>query len=83
MKKYQRDYPGLTLEILEEAISKLPPVSYPKRVRVSYGDYRRLREACAAFKICPEQPEGYTLGFCGEMIIADVEIADNHYEVDW
>ena len=73
----------LTLEILEEAISQFPPVSYPKHVRISYGDYRRLREACKVFQICPEQPEGYTLGFCGEWIMPDIDIADNHYAVDW
>ena len=73
----------LTLEILDEAIRKLPPISYPKRIRVSYGDYRRLREACDIFKIFPEQPEGFTLGFFGEMIIPDVDIKDNHYELDW
>ncbi len=73
----------LTLEILEEAMSKLPPVSYPKRIRISYGDYRKLREACGVFKFPPEQSPGYTLGFCGEWIIPDVNVADNHYEVDW
>ena len=73
----------LTLEMLEEAISKLPPITYPKRIRISYGDYRRLREACAVFKICPEQPSGGTFGFCGELIVPDAYIADNHYEVDW
>lgn len=73
----------LTLEILQEAISRLPPVTYPKRIRVSYGDYRRLREACEIFKIFPERPDGYTLGFCGEWIMPDVDMADNHYEVDW
>ena len=26
-------------EIILEAISKLPPISYPKRIRISYGDY--------------------------------------------
>jgi len=73
----------LTIEILEEAISKLPPVTYPKRIRVSYGDYQRLREACDILKICPEQPKCYTLGFCGEWIVPDIDIKDNHYEVDW
>ncbi len=73
----------LTLEILEEAMSKLPPITYPKRMRISYGDYHRLREACDIYKICPEQPEGFTFGFCGEWIMPDVNIADNHYEFDW
>ena len=73
----------LTLEILDEAISKLPPITYPKRIRISYGDYHRLREACNALEIFPEQRGGYTLGFCGEWIMPDADIADNHYEVDW
>ena len=73
----------LTLEILDEAIKQLPPVTYPKCIRVSYGDYRRLREACDVFKIFPEQPGRFTLGFCGEWIMPDVNVADNHYEVDW
>jgi len=73
----------LTLEILDKAISQLPPITYPKQIRISYGDYRRLREACEVFKICPEQPSGYTSGFCGEKIIPDVDVKDNHYEVDW
>ena len=73
----------LTLEILEEAMKQLPPVTYPKRIRISYGDYRRLRESCELFKICPEQPGGYTLGFCGEWIMPDKDIRDNTYEVDW
>ncbi len=73
----------LTLEILEEAISKLPPITYPKYIRISYGDYQRLREACDVFKIFPEQVGGYTLGFCGEWIMPDAYIKDNHYEIDW
>ena len=50
----------LTLEILNEAISKLPPTPHPRRIRISYGDYRRLREASDFFKIFPEQ-EGVIL----------------------
>jgi len=73
----------LTLEILEEAMKQLPPTTYPKKIRVSYGDYNRLREACEFLGICPEQKGGYTLGFCGEWIVPDADIADNHYEVDW
>ncbi len=73
----------LTLEILEEAISQLPQITYPKCIRISYGDYRRMREACDVFRICPEQPDGYTLGFCGEWIMPDISIMDNHYEIDW
>ena len=65
----------LTLEILEE--TQLPPVKYPKRIRVSYGDYRRLREACDK----TEQPGGYIL--YGEWIMPDIDIGDNDYEVDW
>ena len=73
----------LTLEILAEAISQLPPITYPRRIRISYGDYRKLREASDIFEIFPEQPEGYTLGFCGEQIIPDINVKDNHYEFDW
>ena len=73
----------LTLEILEEAISKLPPVTYPKQIRISYGDYRKLREASDVFKIFPEQKGGYTYGFCGERIIPDINVKDNCYEIDW
>lgn len=73
----------LTLEILEEAISQLPSITYPRRIRISYGDYRRLREAYEIFKIFPEQPNGYTLGFCSEIIMPDIDVADNHYELDW
>ena len=62
----------LTLEILEE--TQLPPVKYPKRIRVSYGDYRRLREAC-------DKTERYIL--YGECIMPDINIGDNDYEVDW
>ncbi len=73
----------LTLEILEDAMGQLPLTTYPKRIRISCGDYRRLKEACEVFKICPEQPDGYTLGFCGEWIMPDVNVGDNYYEVDW
>ena len=73
----------LTLEILDEAIRQLPPVTYPKRIHISFGDYQRLREASDFFNIFPEQPGGYTLGFLGEIIIPDADIADNHYEIDW
>ena len=73
----------LTLEILEEAIGKLPPVTYPKRIRISYGDYRRMREACDIFKVFPEQKGGYTLGFLGEWIMPDINVEDNYYEIDW
>ena len=73
----------LTLGILEEALEQLPLITYAKQMRISYGDYRRLREACDVFQIFPEQLGGYTLGFCGEWIIPDVSIQDNHYKVDW
>ena len=76
----------LTLEIIDEAIKKtkhLHPYPTIKRIRISYGDYRRLREASDFFKICPEQLGGYTLGFCGEWIMPDINVADNHYEIDW
>ena len=73
----------LTLEILEEAISKLPQVSYPKQIRVSYRDYRRMRETCDILKILPEQSTGFTYGFMGEKIIPDIDVADNNYEIDY
>lgn len=73
----------LTLEILEGAIKQLPPMPRIKRIRISYGDYRKLREACNIFKICPEQPKGFTYGFMGERIEPDVDVKDNHYEIDW
>ena len=72
----------LTLEILEEAISKLPPITYPKRIRISHGDYCRLREACDYFGMPPELKQNVSLGF-GMEIVPDINIKDNHYEVDW
>ena len=72
----------LTLEILEEAISKLPPVRYPKRMRISYGDYRRLREACDYFGILPELKHNVSPGF-GMEIVPDISIEDKNYEIDW
>jgi len=78
-----KENPELTLEILDSLIKQLPPVTYPKRIRISLGDYRRLREASDFIKIYPEQPGGYTFGFCGEIIMPDKDIADNDYEFDW
>ena len=72
----------LTLEILEEAISKLPPISYPKRMRVSYGDYRRLREGCDFFGILPELRENVSPGF-GMDIVPDIGVADGSFEFDY
>ena len=72
----------LTLEILEEALSKLPPITYPKRMRVSYGDYRRMREACDIFGVLPELRENVSLGF-GMEIVPDTSIEDNHYVFDY
>ena len=72
----------LTLEILEEAIKQLPPLPRIKHIRISYGDYRKLRDACKVFNICPEK-QGYTLGFLGEHIMPDIKVQDNHYEIDW
>lgn len=73
----------LTLEILEEAISQLPKTQYPRRTRISIGDYRRLRGACDVFKICPEQVGGFTYGFMGEEIVPDETVEDNHYKFEW
>jgi len=72
----------LTLDTLDEVIKQLPPTRYPKRMRISYGDYRRLREACDHFGILPELKENVSLGF-GMQIVPDVEIRDGEYEWDW
>ena len=65
----------LTLEILDEMIGKLPPRSYPKRMRISYGDYCRLREACDYLGILPELKHNVSLGF-GMEIVPDIDIED-------
>lgn len=72
----------LTLEILEEAMSKLPPITYPKRMRISYYDYRWFRAACDFFGILPEKTESVSPGF-GMDIVPDIDVHDGHYEVDW
>ena len=72
----------LTLDILDEAIRQLPPISYPKRIRISYGDYHRFREACDHFGILPELKENVSLGF-GMPIIPDNQVSDGEYEYDW
>ena len=77
----------LTIEILQEAMrqSPLEPrrqlFARPKSIRISYGDYQRMRESCDALKICLEQPGGYTLGIFGERITPSDNIPDNHYEI--
>ncbi len=73
----------LTLEILDEAIGQLPPITYPRQIRISYGDYQRMREACDMLEIFLEQTDGVSLGMLGERIVSDKNIADNHYEVDF
>jgi len=76
-------YGELTLKVLQEAARNLPPVTYPKYIRISHGDYHRMRESCNMLRIFPEQPGGYTLGFLGEHIVPDSSIEDGQYEVDW
>jgi len=73
----------LTLEILDKIINELPPVTYPRKIRISFGDYHKLREASDIFKFIPESPKGYTQGFCGEIIIPDIDVVDGCYELDW
>lgn len=53
----------LTLEILDEAIKLLPKRPFPKRMWVSSGDYRRLREGCDFLGILPELRENVSPGF--------------------
>ena len=72
----------LTLEIMEEVISKLPPLSYPRCMRISYGDYRRFRGACDFWGIFPELKQNVSPGF-GMTIAPDINIEDNYYEIDW
>jgi hypothetical protein len=53
----------LTLEIIQQAIDKLPKEKYPKRMWISYQDYRRFHESCLALGILPELRENVTLSF--------------------
>lgn len=72
----------LTLERLQEAIANLPKRKYPKRMKISYSDYRQLREACDCFGILPELSKNVSLGF-GMEIVPSLEIADGTYEMEF
>ena len=72
----------LTLEILKEALNKLPPRPYPKRMYISQGDYRRMREACDYFGIFPELRPNVSPGF-GMQIVPSSTLKDNEYIFDY
>jgi len=72
----------LTLEIIQEAIDKLPKAKYPKRMKVNHYDYRRLREACDLFGILPELRENVTLSF-GIEIVPSLDMGDGQYEMEF
>lgn len=72
----------LTLEILEEAIDKIPKRRYPKRMRINPKDYRKLRWACDHFGILPEIKHNVSPGF-GMEIVPDPEIREGCYELEY
>lgn len=72
----------LTLEIIQEAIDKLPKAKYPKRMKVSHYDYRRFREACDALGIFPELRKDVSLGF-GMEIVPSLDMGDGQYEMEF
>lgn len=73
----------LTLEILDEAISKLPKERYPKRLRINPSDYSKFRESCDAFHIFPIDPK-QTFTFCmGMKIVPDVSLKEYEYKFDF
>jgi hypothetical protein len=72
----------LTLGIIQEAIDKLPPKRYPKRMKVSYQDYRKFREVCDALGILPELRENVSLGF-GMEIIPSLDMSDGQWEMEF
>ncbi len=72
----------LTLEILERVISQIRPLLHPKRMKVSYGDYRRMREACDSLGILPEIKTNVSPGF-GMEIVPSLDIKDNQWEFEF
>ena len=72
----------LTLEIMQEAIDKLPKEKYPKRMKIGYRDYRRFREACDALSIFPELRENVTLSL-GMEIVPSLDMNDGQYEMEF
>ena len=72
----------LTLEILQEAVDKLPKAKYPKRMKISYQDYRRFRQACDALGIFPELKKNISPGFRME-IVPSLDMSDGHYEMEF
>jgi len=72
----------LILEILDRATESISKDTLPRYIKISYGDYRRLREASGIFEFTPPSNEVYALGFLrGEMIIPDIDIEDGSYEL--
>lgn len=72
----------LTLEIIQGAIDKLPKEKYPKRMKVSYRDYRRFREACDGLGILPELRENVSPGF-GMEIVPSLDMIDGQYGMEF
>lgn len=72
----------LTMAKLEEAIRQLPVQTYPRRVRISPSDYRRLRAASDILRLPPEQSKDISIGFMGEEIVPDPSVSDGTYEYD-
>lgn len=73
----------LTFEILDEAIKQLPPITYPKQIRVSYRDYRLFREACDFCGIFPVESKSPLGTLAGTFILPDAEVPDDFYEIDF
>ena len=71
----------LTLEIIQEAIDKLPKEKYPKRMKISHQDYRRFRQTCDGLEILPELRKNVSPGF-GMEIVPSLDVADGQYEME-
>ena len=72
----------LTFDLIAEAIKKLPQEKIPKRMKISYQDYQRLREACDYLKILPESSKGVTPGFSMD-IIPSTDLGPGQYLMEF
>ena len=64
----------LTLEILTEVIKQIPPEPQPKGLKISRGDYDRMRVSLQVVA---------GIEYRGTYIFPDDTMADNTYEWVW
>lgn len=72
----------LTLDLIDEAIKRLPQEKRPQRMRISFEDYQRLRLSCDGLEILPESSKGVTPGFLMEIIPAG-DLSRGQYEIEF